>query len=36
MVVGYGAPAPHRFETALDRAIDAIRAELGMPTAPLS
>ncbi len=28
MVVGYGAPAPHRFETALDRAITAIRAEL--------
>ncbi len=36
MVVGYGAPAPHRFETALDRAIDAIRAELGRSTAPLS
>ncbi|SIN78750.1 MocR-like pyridoxine biosynthesis transcription factor PdxR [Agromyces cerinus] len=33
MVVGYGAPAPHRFEAALDRAIAAIRAELEMSTA---
>ncbi|KRC62373.1 hypothetical protein ASE14_00555 [Agromyces sp. Root81] len=28
MVVGYGAPPPHRFELALDRAIAAIGAEL--------
>ncbi|WP_022893380.1 PLP-dependent aminotransferase family protein [Agromyces subbeticus] len=28
IVIGYGAPPPHRFETALDRAIAAIRAGL--------
>ncbi|MEF3405037.1 MocR-like pyridoxine biosynthesis transcription factor PdxR [Agromyces sp. CCNWLW203] len=33
MVAGYGAPAPHRFAAALDRAIAAIRAELGTSTA---
>lgn len=33
MVVGYGAPAPHRFEAALDRAIAAIRTELVRPRA---
>ncbi|MFB6608779.1 PLP-dependent aminotransferase family protein [Agromyces sp. NPDC056379] len=33
MVVGYGAPAPHRFEAAVDRAIAAIRAELERSTA---
>ena len=29
MVVGYGAPPPHRFEAALDRAIAAVASELG-------
>ncbi|KQZ08064.1 hypothetical protein ASD23_06165 [Agromyces sp. Root1464] len=33
MVVGYGAPPPHRFEAALDRAIAAVRAELGISIA---
>ena len=28
MVVGYGAPPPHRFEAALDRAMTAIASEL--------
>jgi len=28
MVVGYGAPPPHRFESALDRAIVAVASEL--------
>ncbi|MBM7830807.1 GntR family transcriptional regulator/MocR family aminotransferase [Agromyces cerinus] len=32
MVVGYGAPAPHRYEAALDRAIAAVRAELERST----
>ncbi|MGW9631268.1 MocR-like pyridoxine biosynthesis transcription factor PdxR [Agromyces sp. NPDC055520] len=33
MVVGYGAPAPHRFDTAVDRAIAAIRTGLATSTA---
>jgi GntR family transcriptional regulator/MocR family aminotransferase len=30
MVIGYGAPPPHRFESALDRAIVAVASELAL------
>lgn len=33
MVIGYGAPPPHRFDTALDRAIAAIRSGLASGSA---